>query len=155
MEADCKSERGFRASSSEDKLGVKLINLMSSITLGCLGMQLPWISVGLLLSTVDVQWKLKCVCDWGIMHWLLILAYKCQWIIFIEDTWKRVKYCAINYLQLFSLNPVIALLFVLDMKKQHVVETLIGKKQQISLATQVVKMILKIDDIRCPGEMQE
>ncbi|XP_055519021.1 T-complex protein 1 subunit epsilon [Leucoraja erinacea] len=42
-----------------------------------------------------------------------------------------------------------------DMKKQHVVETLIGKKQQISLATQVVKMILKIDDIRCPGEMQE
>ncbi|XP_038653536.1 T-complex protein 1 subunit epsilon [Scyliorhinus canicula] len=42
-----------------------------------------------------------------------------------------------------------------DMKKQHVIETLIGKKQQISLATQVVKMILKIDDIRCPGEMQE
>lgn len=66
-----------------------------------------------------------------------------------------MKYCAINYLQLFSLNTVIALLFVLDMKKQHVVETLIGKKQQISLATQVVKMILKIDDIRCPGEMQE
>ncbi|XP_020391216.1 T-complex protein 1 subunit epsilon [Stegostoma tigrinum] len=42
-----------------------------------------------------------------------------------------------------------------DMRKQHVIETLIGKKQQISLATQVVKMILKIDDIRCPGEMQE
>ncbi|KAM9308834.1 T-complex protein 1 subunit epsilon [Gastrophryne carolinensis] len=42
-----------------------------------------------------------------------------------------------------------------DMKQQHVIETLIGKKQQIALATQVVKMILKIDDIRCPGETEE
>lgn len=41
------------------------------------------------------------------------------------------------------------------MKQQHVIETLIGKKQQISLATQVVKMILKIDDIRRPGETEE
>lgn len=39
-----------------------------------------------------------------------------------------------------------------DMKQQHVIETLIGKKQQISLATQMVRMILKIDDIRKPGE---
>eukprot|EP00055_Hartaetosiga_balthica_P002760 m.5170 g.5170 ORF g.5170 m.5170 type:complete len:536 (+) comp2352_c0_seq1:46-1653(+) len=38
-----------------------------------------------------------------------------------------------------------------DMKVQHVVETLIGKKQQISLATQLVKMILKIDDVREPS----
>jgi T-complex protein 1 subunit epsilon len=38
-----------------------------------------------------------------------------------------------------------------DMKEQNVVETLIGKKQQISLATQLVKMILKIDDVRSPG----
>ncbi|KAG8009414.1 T-complex protein 1 subunit epsilon [Nibea albiflora] len=42
-----------------------------------------------------------------------------------------------------------------DMKQQHVVETLIGKKQQILLATQVVKMILKIDDIRSPGESED
>ncbi|XP_047137171.1 T-complex protein 1 subunit epsilon [Hydra vulgaris] len=35
-----------------------------------------------------------------------------------------------------------------DMKVQHVIETLHGKKQQISLATQLVRMILKIDDIR-------
>ncbi|NWV97098.1 TCPE protein, partial [Machaerirhynchus nigripectus] len=42
-----------------------------------------------------------------------------------------------------------------DMKQQHVIETLIGKKQQISLATQVVRMILKIDDIRRPGESEE
>jgi T-complex protein 1 subunit epsilon len=33
-----------------------------------------------------------------------------------------------------------------DMKKQRVVETLVGKRQQFRLATQVVKMILKIDD---------
>ncbi|XP_042884719.1 T-complex protein 1 subunit epsilon-like [Penaeus japonicus] len=40
-----------------------------------------------------------------------------------------------------------------DMKEQHVIETLHSKKQQILLATQLVKMILKIDDIRTPGEM--
>ncbi len=34
------------------------------------------------------------------------------------------------------------------MKSQNVIETLTSKKQQISLATQLVKMILKIDDIR-------
>lgn len=39
-----------------------------------------------------------------------------------------------------------------DMKTQGVIETLIGKKQQIYLATQLVRMILKIDDIRIPGE---
>nr|XP_004227340.1 T-complex protein 1 subunit epsilon-like [Ciona intestinalis] len=39
-----------------------------------------------------------------------------------------------------------------DMKQQHVLETLVGKKQQISLATQLVRMILKIDDVRSPGE---
>lgn len=37
-----------------------------------------------------------------------------------------------------------------DMKVQHVIETLIGKRQQISLATQLVKMILKIDDVQIP-----
>ena len=40
-----------------------------------------------------------------------------------------------------------------DMREQNVIETLIGKKQQISLATQLVKMILKIDDVRAPGHM--
>lgn len=35
-----------------------------------------------------------------------------------------------------------------DMKVQNIIETLNSKKQQISLATQLVKMILKIDDIR-------
>eukprot|EP00054_Salpingoeca_dolichothecata_P031845 m.264776 g.264776 ORF g.264776 m.264776 type:complete len:535 (-) comp28242_c0_seq1:100-1704(-) len=39
-----------------------------------------------------------------------------------------------------------------DMKEQHVIETLIGKKQQINLATQLVRMILKIDDVRIPGQ---
>lgn len=38
-----------------------------------------------------------------------------------------------------------------DMKEIHIIETLIGKKQQLSLATQLVRMILKIDDIRIPG----
>ncbi|KAK4488762.1 hypothetical protein RD792_004547 [Penstemon davidsonii] len=34
-----------------------------------------------------------------------------------------------------------------DMREQNVFETLIGKQQQILLSTQVVKMILKIDDV--------
>lgn len=39
-----------------------------------------------------------------------------------------------------------------DMKAQHVIETLHSKKQQILLATQMVKMILKIDDVRSPAD---
>jgi len=39
-----------------------------------------------------------------------------------------------------------------DMKDQHVIETLLSKKQQLLLATQVVRMILKIDDIRAPSD---
>lgn len=37
-----------------------------------------------------------------------------------------------------------------NMMEQNVFETLIGKKQQVLLATQVVKMILKIDDVITP-----
>lgn len=39
-----------------------------------------------------------------------------------------------------------------DMKKHHVIEALHSKKQQILLATQLVKMILKIDDVRTQNE---
>merc|ERR1712166_965854 len=38
-----------------------------------------------------------------------------------------------------------------DMKEQRVFETLIGKQQQMMLATQLVKMILKIDDVIING----
>jgi len=40
-----------------------------------------------------------------------------------------------------------------DMKEQSVIETLHSKKSQILLATQLVKMILKIDDVRSPAGM--
>ncbi|XP_059162406.1 T-complex protein 1 subunit epsilon-like [Physella acuta] len=40
-----------------------------------------------------------------------------------------------------------------DMKQQLVIETLTAKKQQILLASQLVRMILKIDDIRAPSDM--
>merc|ERR1712109_437289 len=40
-----------------------------------------------------------------------------------------------------------------DMKQQNVIESLHSKKSQIQLATQLVKMILKIDDIRSPKDM--
>ena len=39
-----------------------------------------------------------------------------------------------------------------DMKDQNVFETLIGKQQQLMLATQLVKMILKIDDVIAPHD---
>eukprot|EP00232_Nephroselmis_pyriformis_P023766 CAMPEP_0182855680 /NCGR_PEP_ID=MMETSP0034_2-20130328/1986_1 /TAXON_ID=156128 /ORGANISM="Nephroselmis pyriformis, Strain CCMP717" /LENGTH=536 /DNA_ID=CAMNT_0024986683 /DNA_START=96 /DNA_END=1706 /DNA_ORIENTATION=+ len=41
-----------------------------------------------------------------------------------------------------------------DMVKQNVFETMIGKQQQILLATQVVKMILKIDDVIAPNSYE-
>lgn len=39
-----------------------------------------------------------------------------------------------------------------DMKEHHVIESLHSKKQQIILAAQLVKMILKIDDVRTPAD---
>jgi T-complex protein 1 subunit epsilon len=58
--------------------------------------------------------------------------------------------------QLRSKNPYLGIDCLqkgtLDMKKQKVFETLIGKKQQILLATQLVKMVLKIDDIMTPQD---
>lgn len=39
-----------------------------------------------------------------------------------------------------------------DMKSQKVFETLIGKQQQLLLATQLVRMILKIDDVIQPSD---
>jgi T-complex protein 1 subunit epsilon len=41
-----------------------------------------------------------------------------------------------------------------DMRKQNVFETLQGKKQQLLLATQVCKMILKIDDVISPNNYE-
>jgi T-complex protein 1 subunit epsilon len=41
-----------------------------------------------------------------------------------------------------------------DMKTVGVFETLIGKQQQLQLAAQVVKMILKIDDVISRGQYQ-
>lgn len=41
-----------------------------------------------------------------------------------------------------------------DMREQKVYETLSSKKQQIQLATQVVKMILKIDDVIEPDNYE-
>jgi len=39
-----------------------------------------------------------------------------------------------------------------DMRQQGVMETLTSKKEQLSLATQMVRMILKIDDLRVPDD---
>jgi len=41
-----------------------------------------------------------------------------------------------------------------DMKEQRVFETLLGKQQQFQLATQLVKMILKIDDVIEPRDYE-
>jgi len=42
-----------------------------------------------------------------------------------------------------------------DMKKQNVIEALNSKREQIQLATQVVRMILKVDDVRVPDNSQQ
>lgn len=36
---------------------------------------------------------------------------------------------------------------ITDMKKQYVYDPLISKRQQLLLATQVVRMILRVDDV--------
>jgi T-complex protein 1 subunit epsilon len=41
-----------------------------------------------------------------------------------------------------------------DMKEQMIFETLIGKQQQLLLATQMVKMVLKIDDVIVGGSYE-
>ena len=41
-----------------------------------------------------------------------------------------------------------------DMKEAHVIETLISKQQQILLATQLCRMVLKIDDVIAPSDLQ-
>ncbi|MEW5302268.1 MAG: hypothetical protein WDW36_005069 [Sanguina aurantia] len=41
-----------------------------------------------------------------------------------------------------------------DMREQNVFETVMGKKQQLFLATQVAKLILKVDDVIKPAEFQ-
>jgi len=41
------------------------------------------------------------------------------------------------------------------MKEQGVYEGHASKRQQLQLATQVVKMILKIDDVISPDELNE
>lgn len=41
-----------------------------------------------------------------------------------------------------------------NMKEQKIYETLSSKKQQLQLATQVVKMILKIDDVIEPDNYE-
>jgi len=60
--------------------------------------------------------------------------------------------------QLESKNPFLGIDCVQagtnDMKQQGVFETLIGKQQQLLLATQVVKMVLKIDDVISMGNYQ-
>lgn len=58
--------------------------------------------------------------------------------------------------QVKEVNPALGIDCMLsgtsDMKEQNVIETLKSKKQQILLSTQLVKMILKIDDIRSPND---
>eukprot|EP00948_MAST-09A_sp_MAST-9A-sp1_P004249 g4249.t1 len=66
--------------------------------------------------------------------------------------------CAeVRAMQLATKNPALGIdcmdANTNDMKEQHVFETLIGKQQQLYLATQLVKMILKIDDVIQPGHV--
>lgn len=58
------------------------------------------------------------------------------------------------YLGLFAGDNNTERTHVADMRDSRVFETLLGKQQQIQLAAQVVKMILKIDDVIAMGKYQ-
>jgi len=87
----------------------------------------------------------------------------------VQKFWKKlcqrlwclfpvVNSAYINFLTVHFVNVALVKLLICkswlctDMKDQHVIETLLSKKQQILLATQVVRMILKIDDVRAPND---
>lgn len=53
-----------------------------------------------------------------------------------------------------SETPKDGMNYATNMKEANVFETLVGKQEQIGLATQVVKMILKIDDVITMGQYQ-
>ena len=69
--------------------------------------------------------------------------------------WRALAATAVKAKQLAEKNPNLGVDCLQqgtnDMKQQKVFETLIGKQQQVQLATQVVKMILKIDDVIMSG----
>ena len=82
-----------------------------------------------------------------------------QWLVAPGDAVKEfqpiVEVSKIKSRQLEEKNPRLGVdcnqLGDNDMKNHLVYETLIGKQQQMQLATQVVKMILKIDDVLMYG----
>jgi T-complex protein 1 subunit epsilon len=49
---------------------------------------------------------------------------------------------------------VYKIFLILDMRSQHVFDPLISKRSQFLLATQLVKMVLKIDDVIAPGSVE-
>lgn len=69
-------------------------------------------------------------------------------LLFVRFLWEAFSKIKLIRILLFWFKINKILNFYLDMKAQHVIETLHGKRQQITLATQLVRMILKIDDIR-------
>ena len=76
-----------------------------------------------------------------------------QWIrkiiMNIPNNWKSPQNGIINFdVGIKKIFILFFQIFISDMKEQHVIEALHSKKSQILLATQLVKMILKIDDIR-------
>ena len=45
--------------------------------------------------------------------------------------------------------------FLIDMREQYVFDPLVSKRSQLYLATQLVKMVLKIDDVVTAGQQQQ
>ncbi len=75
----------------------------------------------------------------------------------------RCRFCCVSLTSFGGLAVCVQLPYLgvdclqkgtLDMKAQEVFETLNSKIQQLQLATQMVKMILKIDDVMEPNEVE-
>lgn len=102
---------------------------------------LPRCSLSLSFSTSPYIMIFECNIHLSLWHFALFdkLSFHDPMHIFVQE---NNPYCGVDC------NDV----GTNDMREQNVFETLIGKQQQILLATQVVKMILKIDDVISPSE---
>ena len=89
----------------------------------------------------------------GLVSGLVLYTQNDRWIMLIYTVHHRVYIAHFsNGAFVYEYGWFVTDAFVTDMKYQHVIETLLSKKQQILLATQVVRMILKIDDVRAPND---
>lgn len=102
------------------------------------------------LSAIHTLAEVKvCMIKFIYGHWWALI--KAEWPLIILFIIFQAKQVSTN-------DPALGIDCMmtgnLNMRDQHVIESLKSKRQQLILATQLVKMILKIDDVRSPSDGQ-